>query len=494
MKKYNSTSPKLYGLRKVHKPNLNIRPIVSCINSPSYNISCFIHQIMSQVTSTSPYNVKNSFEFVSLVKTVSVPEGYCLISLDVISLYTNVVKDLTVKIVKKRWKYISAFTNIPKTLFLEMIVFIFTSSYFKFNNEYYRQIDGMAMGNPASPSIANLVLTELIQECINQLSFWVPVIALYVDDLFLIVPANKCRELLTAFNQFHPRLQFTLEMEKDNSLPFLDVVVHRREDGSLITNWYRKPTSSGRILNYNSYCSFAYKISAVKNLIYRSINLSDRSFHNDNLKVIREILKLNNYPKSLSNKIISSTNLVSGPSGSDSVDVIGRMTCFKFPYIEGLSNPIKNLIRGASENVKLASYSLSVCGSLFSRLKDVDTVLDRSEVIYKIPCMNCHKCYIGQTKQLLGNRIKQHKYNCNESFKSKDNNTALATHHFSEHHNFNFQAASILDVESNWMKRNISEMIYIKLNNTVNCRTDTQNLSLVYTGILDLFKNKYPTR
>lgn len=58
---HNSLSPKKYFLRKTHKNDLKLRPIVSCINSPTYKIGKYLHNILSNVLSTSSYNVKNSY-------------------------------------------------------------------------------------------------------------------------------------------------------------------------------------------------------------------------------------------------------------------------------------------------------------------------------------------------------------------------------------------------------------------------------------------------
>ena len=89
--------------------------------------------------------------------------------------------------------------------------------------------------------------------------------------------------------------------------------------------------------------------------------------------------------------------------------------------------------------------------SLYSTLKDKINVFDRSNVIYKIPCSMCDKCYIGTTKNKLGLRIKQHTNDC----KLKNaflNKTALANHRFRVNHEFNFNKTTILDLETNYRK------------------------------------------
>jgi len=42
----NPLPPRLYGLSKVHKPNIPLRPIVSAIHSPTYNLSRFLAQTL----------------------------------------------------------------------------------------------------------------------------------------------------------------------------------------------------------------------------------------------------------------------------------------------------------------------------------------------------------------------------------------------------------------------------------------------------------------
>ncbi|XP_044766200.1 uncharacterized protein LOC123322322 [Coccinella septempunctata] len=112
--RHNGISPRLYFLRKTHKEGLSFRPISNNINSPTYNIGKFLHQILSQVLSTSPYNVKNSFDLKRDLQGVHVPEGYILVSLDVVSLFTYISRELVITMIKKQWNYIKNFTNLSR--------------------------------------------------------------------------------------------------------------------------------------------------------------------------------------------------------------------------------------------------------------------------------------------------------------------------------------------------------------------------------------------
>ena len=55
--------------------------------------------------------------------------------------------------------------------------------------------------------------------------------------------------LLNTFNSYNHKIQLTIEEESDGKICFLDVLIIR--DGEKIkTNWYQKPTCSGRLINF----------------------------------------------------------------------------------------------------------------------------------------------------------------------------------------------------------------------------------------------------
>lgn len=76
------------------------------------------------------------------------------------------------------------------------------------------------MSNPANPVLANFVMNDLITVLSNSLSFFVPFLKLYVDDTILAVRECGLDEVLNDFDTYHPRLQFTMEVEKEGKLPF----------------------------------------------------------------------------------------------------------------------------------------------------------------------------------------------------------------------------------------------------------------------------------
>ena len=94
-----SQPPRIYGLPKGHKPEVLLRPIVSCIGSPSYRLSRFITSLISPLGGKMSTHVKNSRHFLEAVKGVRVTEDELLVSFDVSSLFTNVPIDEAVQVI-----------------------------------------------------------------------------------------------------------------------------------------------------------------------------------------------------------------------------------------------------------------------------------------------------------------------------------------------------------------------------------------------------------
>ena len=74
----------------------------------------------------------------------------------------------------------------------------------------------------------------------------------YVDDTFYILRKGSTEELLHHLNGIRPTIKFTVEQE-NGTLPFLDTLLRRREDGNLDVSVYRKPTHTDRYLQFESY-------------------------------------------------------------------------------------------------------------------------------------------------------------------------------------------------------------------------------------------------
>ena len=84
------------------------------------------------------------------------------------------------------------------------------------------------MGGSISSGIAQLVLEDLEETVIPNLYIDFPFLYGYVDDCITDTPKDKINYILKSFNNYHPKLQFTLEMEQSNIIIFLDLTPHKK--------------------------------------------------------------------------------------------------------------------------------------------------------------------------------------------------------------------------------------------------------------------------
>ncbi|XP_025261928.1 uncharacterized protein LOC112637139 [Camponotus floridanus] len=245
------TLPRAYGLPKIHKINFLFRLIVSSINSPLYSLALFLHKIMIKNFPTASSHINNSFDLVQNLADVHLDDDSLLISLDAISLFTNIPTDLALSSVSSRWSFIRDVCGLPESEFLSAVRFVLNSTFFTFNNIIYKQTFGTPMGSPLSPIIADIVLQDLEEKALNILRFTPRLYFRYVDDILMTVPSDSIDSTLSIFNSFHDRLQFTFELEVDRKINFLDVTIIV-ENNVLIFDWFQKSTFSGRYLNYHS--------------------------------------------------------------------------------------------------------------------------------------------------------------------------------------------------------------------------------------------------
>jgi len=109
--------------------------------------------------------------------------------------------------------------------------------------------------------------------------------------------------------------------------------------------------------------------------------------------------------------------------------------------------------------------------------------LSKNNVIYKIFCKNCEAIYIGQTKLQLRTRLREHKNNLKQD---QSKHSVISEHIIKYNHSFDWVNTKIMDHESKYFKRIISEMIYIKEQKvSLNLNSDTELLDETYFDILN---------
>ena len=131
--------------------------------------------------------------------------------------------------------------------------------------------------------IANSILPDNI--------FWVR----YVDDIFAVIKRNiDIDGLLTSLNALVPSITFTVEKEENKSLSFLDVTIIRHENGFKF-KVYRKPTNNNYIINAYSYHSENVKMSSLRSMFLRALNICSPEYYNEEINNIYTIGHANNF-------------------------------------------------------------------------------------------------------------------------------------------------------------------------------------------------------
>jgi len=254
----------MYGLPKVHKPGLPLRPIISSIGTFSYNLAKFLVQIIQPLT-YNEYTISNSSNFINEISHLRFDDTITMASFDVESLFTNVPLAETTQIITNNTtaEFLSQF-GLEKKQLLSLLIVVTKDSVFTFDNRLYTQIDGVAMGSPIGPSYANAFLCyherKWLQDC--PLEFKPLFYKRYIDDTFLVFKHPSHIQLFLSYlNDQHRNIKFTCEIEKENQLSFLDTLI-TKENGRLYTTVYRKPTFTGLGMHYLSYSPQSIRLIA----------------------------------------------------------------------------------------------------------------------------------------------------------------------------------------------------------------------------------------
>ena len=223
-----------HGLPKTHKTFTNLptfRPIIDTSNTPHYKMEKFLANLLNPLTQND-HSAKDSFEASSRIQNISLTlfeQGYVFVSFDVVSLFTNVPLDRTIKIILKRSyedKLIT--TTLKKRTMKKLITDVCKKSAFSFNDNVYKQTDGVLMGSSLGPVIANIFMTELekfiLDELINDniVKFYIR----YVDDTLLLVKLEDTDKIPKKFNSFDKNIQFTVDKFLNGNVHFLDIKIN----------------------------------------------------------------------------------------------------------------------------------------------------------------------------------------------------------------------------------------------------------------------------
>ena len=456
---------KLYGLCKVHKRDLPFRPVVSMINTAEYKLAKFLDTIIKPHLPTK-YMLNSTAGFLEKLKQFWFKPSDILVSFDVVSLFTNVPLNETIHIIADKVYKTKEKPKFEKEVFIKLMEMA-TSGIFMYGEKYFKQTDGVTMGSPLGPTMANFCLShfenQLLEECddTNGPSLY----ARYVDDIFCVFRSGIPYEsFLNKLNALHPNLKFTMELG-NSSLAFLDTYISLPTDdnGTFSSRIFRKATHTGLILNFESICPQKWKVGLIQCLIHRAycISSSWKAF-SDEIEILRNMFIKNGYPERIfwsCVKRFTNNKFSSKPVTTVKEDRIEAM--FSIPYI-GLPSVIFG--RKVRESFrKLYGIDIKVIYTSFKvknyfSLKCHTPLPLLANVVYKFQCLrDVDKVYIGKTRRHLATRVKEHGHSSSSS--------AIRDHLFScptcqsEYSSSSFR---VIDTARNDFEVTIKEALHIK--------------------------------
>ena len=209
--------PKFYGLPKIHKASVPLRPIVASRGSITYQISRLLADILAPLVGRTKHHLKNSLDLVEKLRGVTILEDECLVSYDVTALFTSVPVNESLEIIKQKLnedQRLQERTALTPAQITEILSLCLKTTYFCYNEKFYQQVEGAAMGSPVSSVVAILFMEHLETKALPSFhstpKFW----GRYVDDTLVIISRTCVQDFTEHLNDQHPAIKFTIDEEQ----------------------------------------------------------------------------------------------------------------------------------------------------------------------------------------------------------------------------------------------------------------------------------------
>ena len=465
-----SPAPRFYGLPKIHKTNCPMRPIVSACGTATYQLAKFLTKILQRYTGITPSFVKDSKSFSDHLRTVKISGEEELVSFDVSALFTSIPVPTALDVINRLFtehiedpeakdKYGCSFRcntiGLEKDEVMSLLKLVLENCVFTFQDRFYKQLHGTAMGSPCSPVVANIYM-EYFENMALGPELPVPIKdwKRYVDDVFSIIPKGNRAILLQYLNSIDPHIKFTIEQPNaEGGIPFLDTFPKPKGE-KIAVAVYRKPTHTDRYLDFNSSHPVSAKRAVVRALMDRAENVcSDPEILANEIDHLNKVLHYNNYPQWMikqRGKMEKQDPLIHPETGNE----IQKRFYISVPYFPGLSESFKKIFKYTP--VQVCFKGVNTLKSMLMHPKDKVPNDQKKDLVYHWECKadGCKSSYIGETSRALGERVKEH---------SKSTTSAILKHCKDFHHPLpSINDFSIVDKDPSQVTREAKEVIHIR--------------------------------
>ena len=458
--------PEFYTTYKTHKNTSPppLRPVTSQVDSPGERLGHATNHILKQALKFVPVNLQDSIQAQQRLKQCKVSQSHILITADVKSLYTNVPLERGVKVVSefvRQHRDQIDMLGMEHSDFVQMLKTVTQSGYFRFDDQYYRQKEGLAMGVKPAPPFAIIYVYLTVEKPLleNDYSFstaspqdrpsnlmtldcW----GRYVDDCITVGKGSQeeVSILFKYINTLDPNIQFTFEANHQQ-IDFLDLTVHIDKDSDEIQfELFIKPTSLGIFLNYNSGHPRSTILNSARNELLRAVrNGSTEFYRKQGIHKIKEMLRTNDFPVEVIERLNREINTVQTPRPKTT-----RITQYlSLPYInEYHKRKVYQILRQNEllETTKVTFYPDKKLKEILTRSAlhptpcnkqsdakcyDCGNMCMQKNIAYKLTCSICQAEYCGETGRFKRNRCWEHF----KSVRDRNNKTAMGKHYLLSH-------------------------------------------------------------
>jgi hypothetical protein len=330
------------------------------------------------------------------LKEIHVPPNALLVTIDVESLYTNINN------VEGLGAVAESFRNNPNPErsdehILELLQLCLENNDFEFNDQWFLQISGTAMGKKFAPNYANLFLAKWEQEALEKCPKKPSCYFRFLDDIFIIWPHSQeeFTEFFEILNSHHESIKLKASVQ-NQEIDFLDVTIFKgnrfEKDHNLDTKVYFKPTNSRLLLHKNSYHPRHTFKNIIKSQILRYYRIcsGQKDFDQACTGLFQSLRKRGYSGRFL--RTIKAQTLSSFVSKFKSSKCL-RPGCLTCPYLAETDHVVSN-----KGSVIPLEHNLN-CQS--------------KQLVYVIKCKKCGLMYVGQTGQELHKRLIEHRSSIN---------------------------------------------------------------------------------
>lgn len=225
-----------------------------------------------------------------------------------------------------------------------------------------------------------------------------------------------------------------MELEENMSIPFLDVLIIRKNDGSLGHKVFSKSTHTENYLHTDSHHHPAQNFGVLNTLAIRALRISDSEHLDEENKHLVSAFKGICYNEKEIKAAIKKAEgkvLSHKPKDQDQPQY-GRVF---LPYIQGVTDKIAKILK--KKNI---ITQFSALGTIRQKMRSIKDNINRQHLkgVYKIDC-SCGKSYIGETGRSLQTRLKEHGADIRNE---RSRTSALAEHSSKTKHHVCLERAS----------------------------------------------------